>query len=180
MHPEIKDPLLRALAENADYKPELALEAGEKLLAQRTERNDTKQILKDMIAICDKQWRKYLYIKTPEGEKKYEFFRQSEKRFRYILETDDFSAPISITSIADPISEIVGLIPFIYKNKKKYKAYQTIKDDSFYHVSAIQEIISKTKYHDVTLEQVEEAVKKSDYVEYEINENGDMYIKVKK
>ncbi|ULH27800.1 WGR domain-containing protein [Leptospira weilii] len=180
MHPEIKDSLLRALADNSDYKPELALEAGEKLLAQRAERNDTNQILKDLIAICDKQWRKYLYIKTPEGEKKYEFFNQSEKRFRYILETDDFSAPISITSIADPISEIVGLIPFIYKNKKKYKAYQTIKDDSFYHVSAIQEIISKTKYHDVTITQVEEAVKKSDYVEYEINENGDMYIKVKK
>ncbi|EMN32394.1 hypothetical protein LEP1GSC083_0606 [Leptospira interrogans serovar Pyrogenes str. L0374] len=40
-------------------------------------------------------------------------------------------------------------------------------------------IISKTKYYDVTLAQIEEAVKKSDYVEYKIKENGDMYIKVK-
>ncbi|EMO74485.1 hypothetical protein LEP1GSC127_1225 [Leptospira kirschneri str. 200801925] len=61
--------MLRALADNSDYKPELALEVGEKLLAQSAERKDIKQILKDMISICDKQWRKYLYIKTPEGEK---------------------------------------------------------------------------------------------------------------
>ncbi|EMN50940.1 hypothetical protein LEP1GSC088_2922 [Leptospira interrogans str. L1207] len=62
IHPEIKDPLLRALADNRDYKPELALETGEKLLAQRAERKDIKQILKDLISICDQQWRKYLYI----------------------------------------------------------------------------------------------------------------------
>ncbi|EQA64059.1 hypothetical protein LEP1GSC062_4406 [Leptospira alexanderi serovar Manhao 3 str. L 60] len=37
------------------------------------------------------------------------------------------------------------------------------------------EIISKTKYHDVTLAQVEEAVKKSGYVQYKIDE--DMYIR---
>ncbi|EJO68304.1 WGR domain-containing protein [Leptospira kirschneri] len=180
IHPEIKDPLLRALADNSDYKPELALEVGEKLLAQSAERKDIKQILKDMISICDKQWRKYLYIKTPEGEKKYEFFNQKEKRFQYILETDDFSTPVSIMSVSDPIAEITSLIPFIYENKKKYKAFCTIKDDSFYHVNAILEIISKTKYHDVTLAQIEEAVKKSNYVEYKIKENGDMYIKVKK
>ncbi|UZN07830.1 WGR domain-containing protein [Leptospira santarosai] len=180
IRPEIKDPFLRALADNSDYKPELALEAGEKLLAQQANRNDIKQILKDMIEICDKQWRKYLYIKTPEGEKKYEFFNQSEKRFQYMLGSGDFSVPISITSVADPISEIVELIPFIYKNKKKYKVYSDIEDDSFYHIDAIREIISQTKYHDVTLAQVEEAVKKSSYVEYEIDENGDMYIKVKK
>ncbi|WP_061246701.1 WGR domain-containing protein [Leptospira noguchii] len=180
IHPEIKDPLLRALADNSDYKPELALEAGEKLLEQRAERKDIKQILKDMISICDKQWREYLYIKTPEGEKKYEFFHQKEKRFEYILDTGDFSTPVSITSLTDPIAEIVGLIPFIYKNKKKYKAYETIENNSFYHVSAIQKIISQTKYHDVTLSQVEEAVKRSDYVEYEVDEGGDMYIKVKK
>ncbi len=145
IHPEIKDPLLRVLADNSDYNPELALEAGEKLLAQRTERKDIKQILKDLIAICDKQWRKYFYIETPEGRKKYEFFNQSEKRFRYISETGDFSAPVSIASVADPIAEIVGLIPFIYENKKKYKAYETIENSSFYHVSAILEIVSKTK-----------------------------------
>lgn len=69
VHPEIKDPLLRTLADNSDYKPELALEAGEKLLAQRVERKDIKQILKDLIAICDKQWRKYLHVETPEGQK---------------------------------------------------------------------------------------------------------------
>lgn len=179
IRPEIKDPLLRALADNSDYKPELALEAGEKLLAQQANRNDIKQILKDMVEICDKQWRKYLYIKTPEGKKKYEFFSQGEKRFQYILESGDFSVPVSIASVADPISEIVELIPFIYKNKKKYKVYSNIKDDSFYHIDAIRRIISQTKYHDVTLEQVEEAVKKSSYVEYKVNENGDMYIKVK-
>ncbi|EMN90336.1 WGR domain-containing protein [Leptospira weilii] len=179
-HPEIQDPLLRALAENADYKPELALEAGEKLLAQRAERNDIEQILKDMIKICYEQWSKYIHIKTPEGEKRYEFFNQSEKRFQYILDSGDFSVPISILSISNPIAEIVTLIPIIYSNKKKYKAYCTIEDDSFYHVRAIQRIISKTKYHDVTIAQVEEAVKKSDYVEYKIEENGDMYIKVKK
>lgn len=83
-------------------------------------------------------------------------------------------------SVSDPIAEITSLIPFIYENKKKYKAFCTIKDDSFYHVNAILEIISKTKYHDVTLAQIEEAVKKSNYVEYKIKENGDMYIKVKK
>ncbi|WP_078129650.1 WGR domain-containing protein [Leptospira alexanderi] len=180
VHPEIKDPLLRALADNSDYNPELALEAGEKLLAQRAERKDIKQILKDLIAICDKQWRKYLYIETPEGQKKFKFFNESEKRFRYISETGDFSAPVSISSVADPIAEIVGLIPFIYENKKKYKAYETIENNSFYHVSAILEIISKTKYHDVTLAQVEEAVKKSDYVQYKIDEDGDMYLKVRK
>ncbi|EMY14061.1 hypothetical protein LEP1GSC043_4822 [Leptospira weilii str. Ecochallenge] len=180
IHPEIKDPLLRALADNSDYKPELALEAGEKLLAQRAERKDVKQILKDLISICYKQWGEYIHIKTPKGKKKFEFFNQNEKRFRYILETGDFSTPVSIANVADPIAEIVGLIPFIYKNKKKYKVYQTIEDNSFYHVHAIQEIISKTKYHDVTIAQVEEAVKKSDYVEYTIKKNGDMYIKVKK
>ncbi|MDI7225151.1 WGR domain-containing protein [Leptospira santarosai] len=180
IRPEIKDPFLRALADNSDYKPELALEAGEKLLAQQAKRNDIKQILKDMIEICNKQWRKYLYIKTPEGEKKYEFFNQSEKRFQYMLGSGDFSVPVSIASVADPISEIVELIPFIYKNKKKYKVYSDIEDDSFYHIDAIREIISQTKYHDVTLAQVEEAVKKSSYVEYKVNENGDMYIKVKK
>ncbi|EMN80473.1 WGR domain-containing protein [Leptospira interrogans] len=179
IHPEIKDPLLRALADNRDYKPELALETGEKLLAQRAERKDIKQILKDLISICDQQWRKYLYIKTPEGEKKYEFFNQKEKRFQYILDTDDFSIPISITSLSDPISEIITLIPSIYENKKKYKAFSTIENNSFYHVNAILNIISKTKYYDVTLAQIEEAVKKSDYVEYKIKENGDMYIKVK-
>ncbi|EKR72225.1 WGR domain protein [Leptospira noguchii str. 2006001870] len=180
IHPEIKDPLLRALADNSDYKPELALEAGEKLLEQRAERKDITEILKDMISICGKQKSKYIYIKTPEGEKKYEFFNQKEKRFKYILDTGDFSTPVSITSVTDPIAEIVGLIPFIYKNKKNYKSICTIEDDSFYHVNAIQKIISKTKYHDATLSQVEEAVKKSDYVEYKIKENGDMYIKVKK
>ncbi|UOG34870.1 WGR domain-containing protein [Leptospira noguchii] len=180
IHPEIKDPLLRALADNSDYKPELALEAGEKLLEQRAERKDITEILKDMISICGKQKSKYIYIKTPEGEKKYEFFNQKEKRFKYILDSGDFSTPVSITSVTDPIAEIVGLIPFIYKNKKNYKSICTIEDDSFYHVNAIQKIISKTKYHDVTLSQVEEAVKKSDYVEYKIKENGDMYIKVKK
>ncbi|WP_061261901.1 hypothetical protein, partial [Leptospira interrogans] len=179
IHPEIKDPLLRALADNRDYKPELALETGEKLLAQRAERKDIKQILKDLISICDQQWRKYLYIKTPEGEKKYEFFNQKEKRFQYILDTDDFSIPVSITSLSDPISEIITLIPLIYENKKKYKAFSTIENNSFYHVNAILNIISKTKYYDVTLAQIEEAVKKSDYVEYKIKENGDMYIKVK-
>ncbi|AXR62759.1 WGR domain-containing protein [Leptospira mayottensis] len=180
VHPEIKDPLLRTLADNSDYKPELALEAGEKLLAQRVERKDIKQILKDLIAICDKQWRKYLHVETPEGQKKFEFFNQNEKRFRYIFETDDFSTPVSIASVADPITEIVGLIPFIYKNKKKYKAYETIENNSFYHVNAILKIVSKTKYHDVTLAQVEEAVRKSDYVQYKINEDGDMYLKVRK
>ncbi|EMM76869.1 WGR domain-containing protein [Leptospira santarosai] len=180
IRPEIKDPLLRALADNNDYKPELALEAGEKLLAQQAKRNDIKQILKDMIEICDKQWRKYLYIKTPEGEKKYEFFNQSEKRFQYILESGDFSVPVSIASVADPIFEIVELIPFIYKNKKKYKAYSYIEDDSFIYIHAIQRIISQTKYHDVTLAQIEEAVKKSSYVEYKVDEHGDMCIKVKK
>ncbi len=92
-------------------------------------------------------------------KKKYEFFNQKEKRFQYILETDDFSTPVSIMSVSDPIAEITSLIPFIYENKKKYKAFCTIKDDSFYHVNAILEIISKTKYHDVTLAQIEEAVK---------------------
>ncbi|EMY78704.1 leucine rich repeat protein [Leptospira weilii serovar Ranarum str. ICFT] len=180
VHPEIKDPLLRALADNSDYKPELAIEAGEKLLLQRAERKDINQVLKDMISICDKQWRKYLYIKTPEGEKKYEFFNQSEKRFQYILESGDFTTPVSITVVADPIAEIVALIPFIYENKKKYKAFCTIENDSFYYVGAIQKIIVNTKYHDVTIAQVEEAVKKSDYVEYKIKENGDVFIKVKK
>ncbi|WP_061218823.1 WGR domain-containing protein [Leptospira weilii] len=181
IHPEIEDPLLRALADNSDYKPELALEAGEKLLAQRAERKDTNQILKDLIAICDKQWRKYLYIKTSEGKKKFEFFSQSEERFQYILKSGDFTSPVSISVVVDPITEIVELIPFIYKNKKNYTSFNTIiKDDSFFHVRVIQRIISKTKYHDVTIAQVEEAVKKSDYVEYEINEKGDMYIKVRK
>ncbi|EMN42804.1 hypothetical protein LEP1GSC086_1871 [Leptospira weilii str. LNT 1234] len=172
---------MRALADNSDYKPELALEAGEKLLAQRAERKDTNQILKDLIAICDKQWRKYLYIKTSEGKKKFEFFSQSEERFQYILKSGDFTSPVSISVVVDPIAEIVELIPFIYKNKKNYTSFNTIiKDDSFFHVRVIQRIISKTKYHDVTIAQVEEAVKKSDYVEYEINEKGDMYIKVRK
>ncbi|EMF97755.1 hypothetical protein LEP1GSC123_1245 [Leptospira borgpetersenii str. 200701203] len=40
--------------------------------------------------------------------------------------------------------------------------------------------MSKAKYHDVTLAQVEEAVKKSDYVQYRIDEGGDMYLKVQK
>ncbi|MGE8712351.1 hypothetical protein ACO2IY_21090, partial [Leptospira interrogans] len=71
---------------NRDYKPELALETGEKLLAQRAERKDIKQILKDLISICDQQWEKYMHIKTPEGKKKYEFFNQKEKRFQYILD----------------------------------------------------------------------------------------------
>ncbi|EMF81053.1 hypothetical protein LEP1GSC188_3522 [Leptospira weilii serovar Topaz str. LT2116] len=110
-------------------------------------------------------------MKLPKGQKKFKFFNQSEKRFRYISETGDFSTPVSIDSVADPIAEIVGLIPFIYKNKKKYKVYQTIEDDSFHHVHAIQEIISKTKYHDVIITQIKEAVKKSDYVQYEIEEN---------
>ncbi|EMM71659.1 hypothetical protein LEP1GSC038_0423 [Leptospira weilii str. 2006001855] len=109
---------MRALADNSDYKPELALEAGEKLLAQRAERKDTNQILKDLIAICDKQWRKYLYIKTSEGKKKFEFFSQSEERFQYILKSGDFTSPVSISVVVDPIAEIVELIPFIYKNKK--------------------------------------------------------------
>ncbi|MBF3317671.1 hypothetical protein ISU75_19410, partial [Leptospira borgpetersenii serovar Hardjo-bovis] len=104
---------------------------------------------------------------------------QKEKRFQYILDTDDFSIPVSITSLSDPISEIITLIPLIYENKKKYKAFSTIENNSFYHVNAILNIISKTKYYDVTLAQIEEAVKKSDYVEYKIKENGDMYIKVK-
>ncbi len=113
---------MRSLADNADYKPELALEAGERLLVQRAERNDIEQILKDMIKICDEQRSKYIYIKTPEGQKKYEFFNQSEKRFRYILDSRDFSAPISILNISNPIAEIVTLIPIIYLNKKKIQS----------------------------------------------------------
>ncbi|MDI7215213.1 WGR domain-containing protein [Leptospira santarosai] len=182
IHLEIKDPLLRTLADNRDYKPELALEAGEKLIAQQAKRNDIKQILKDLIEMCEKQVSKYIHSKTPEGEKKYKFFNQSERRFKYILRSGDFSTPVSITSVADPISEIVKLIPFIHKNKENYKSYCFLftENDPFSHIGDIQDVISKTKYHDVTLAQVEEAVKKSSYVEYKVDEHGDMYIKVKK
>jgi hypothetical protein len=178
VHPEISDPLCKTLEEYRDYNPELALEAGEKLLQNGIKRRDHRKILEDMIQICKAKSIEFMNI----NKAKFHFFSDYQNRLQYMIWSKEF---IQLKSVKDAVNikrEIQEAIRDIYLNKRSYDAFLSngIKDNAFTRIDEFLTPISKTRFHDITIEDIKGAIFHSDIFEYAMNDDESMSIKLKR